>query len=323
MSLQVFFDNAIQELSRQKSASLGDRATYIGASDIGGCPRKVVFSKLYPVAHTTKTLMRFSRGHLAEEMLDKIFTAGGATYERQVEVSHHAEPFRAHLDFLFFGGTETSPLHVLEVKSVASFPDEPYPSWLDQLFFQMGLLREQYPQARITGSILAVDVNAGEYQEYAGFAPNDDVFQYLVSRGLYLLACLGDQEDPRPETGLLCGFCDYRDDCPAFACEQVSIPGDVEVLAQRYSELNEVKGTAEKELKTIKGEIVNFTGERFRGGTERLEIIVSSVGPSETVDGKLLQAQFPEVYRQVLKPKAGFTKLEVRQARTAKLRAAA
>lgn len=317
MSLQQFFDTAIQELNRSASLSLGDRSLYIGASDIGHCPRKVVLGKHQPKTHDTRTLLRFTRGHLAEDLLANIFTAGGARFEREAEVVHMTEPFRCHIDFLFGERRGRTPLHILEVKSVSGIPSEPYPTWIDQLYFQIGMMIETHPGRRITGSILSLDLNAGEYREFDGFDHRDGIFSILVDKGRHMAAALRGETEPRVETGVLCGFCDHRGDCPAFSCDPVPIPADVTQLAQRYIATNTTKGEAEKELKQIKEQIVAFTGERFRGQTDDFAILVSTIGPSETVDSKLLQTKYPDVFADVLKPKAGFTKLEVREVRKA------
>src|SRR3972149_11649582 len=132
-----------------------------------------------------------------------------------------------------------------------------------------------------------------------------------------MMTAMRVEAEPRMETGVLCGYCDHRHDCPAFSCDPVPIPDEIAQLAQRYIETNTTKGEAEKELKRIKEQIVRFTGERFRGQTDEFALIVATVGPSEMVDAKLLQAKHPAIYAEVLKPKAGFTKLEVREVRKA------
>lgn len=317
MSLQQFFDTAIQELNRSASLPLGDRTLYIGASDIGNCPRKVVLGKRQPKTHDTRTLLRFTRGHLAEDLLADIFIAGGARFEREAEVVHMTEPFRCHLDFLFGERRGQTPLHILEVKSVSGIPTEPYSGWIDQLYFQIGMMTEAHPERRITGSILSLDLNAGEYREFDGFANREDIYTLLLDKGRHMAAALRGETDPRAETGVLCGYCDHRGDCPSFSCDPVPIPADVAQLAQRYIETNTTKGEAENALKQIKEQIVAFTGNRFRGQTNEFAILVSTIGPSETVDSKLLQSKYPDVFADVLKPKAGFTKLEVREVRKA------
>jgi hypothetical protein len=44
---------------------------------------------------------------------------------------------KAHLDFMF---SRQNKIAVLETKSVSNIPDAPYPSWIEQIHFQMGLV---------------------------------------------------------------------------------------------------------------------------------------------------------------------------------------
>ena len=61
---------ALQQLaSQQTAATLGDRSTYLGASDIGACPRKTILGKLQPPEADLITLLRHRRGHMAEEIV--------------------------------------------------------------------------------------------------------------------------------------------------------------------------------------------------------------------------------------------------------------
>ena len=95
------------------------------------------------------------------------------------------------------------------------------------------------------------------------------------------------------------------------------------MLAQKYAELNVVKTRADKELKSIRQELVDYTGPRFKGHSERFDLAVSYVEPAMVVDGALLKGRFPEVYPQVLKPRAGYTRLEVKPLRQRELPPAA
>ena len=121
MDLIPFFETAIAALNKSKSAELGDRTQYIGSSDVGSCARKVYLQKQDPSEPDFSTMMRFSRGHVAEILLDNMFTAAGVKhlYDTQVEVVHPDHPLKAHIDFLFYADFDGKPqLHVIEVKSV-------------------------------------------------------------------------------------------------------------------------------------------------------------------------------------------------------------
>lgn len=317
MNLIPFFETAIVALNRNKTAELGDRTQYIGSSDVGSCARKVYLQKIDqdPTEHDFSTLMKFSRGHTAEILIDNIFEAAGVKnlYETQVEVIHPDHPLKAHIDFLFhtdFDGKKQ--LHVVEVKSVNGIPDEPYPSWIDQLNFQLGLLRLKYPKKKLGGSILTIDLNAGQMHQFNGFDYNATLFNYLCNRGLHILECLAGNEEPSTTTSFLCGYCSYRADCPALAMAEVELPPEIESMANRFVQLNDVRYEADRKMRDIREELLKFTGESFKGRSETVELNVSSVGPSMVVDSKLLKKQYPDVYPEVLKERAGYTKLECR-----------
>lgn len=317
-NLHPFFDMAVQELNRRQTATLGDRTTYIGASDIAGCARKVYLQKQNPIQPDTRTLLKFSRGHAAEWLLDKIFKAGGGVYDTQVELSHPSEPMKCHLDFLFYTDFDGNPeMHAIEVKSVSGIPDAPYPQWEDQLGFQLGMLRMQYPKGKISGSILAMDLNAGQVHQFNGYGYDEPTFNYLYCRGLHLLDVLNGKEKARTSPTHLCGYCQYRDDCPEMTLPKVLLPPEIEMIAQKYAELNSTKSHAEKEMKSIRKELLDYSGPIFKGRSDTVDLVVSSVASSMTVDSALLKKQYPDVYPNVLKERAGYTKLEVKSVKMA------
>ncbi len=311
MNLTTLFESAIPEANRRQTATLGDRGSYIGSSDVAGCARKACLQREYPKQPDVSTLLKFARGHAAEYMLDKFFQVGGVPYDTQVEVVHPKLPLKCHIDFLFY---EPEGLHVIEVKSVSGIPDAAYPQWEDQLHYQMGLLRLQYPKGSITGSVLAVDLNAGQVHQFNGYEFDGPTFNYLYCKGLHLLDVLNGEDEARPSPSMLCGYCSYRSDCPAMMLPKVVLPPEVEMLAGKYVELHSLKSQAEKELKSIRQELLVFTGlVSFKGRSDNYDLLVSSVASGVTVDGALLKQQYPDVYPMVIKERAGYTKLEVKQ----------
>lgn len=313
MNLTPFFETAVLALNRNKSKELGDRTRYIGSSDVSGCARKVYLQRKHPKTPSVSTLLKFSRGHIAETLIENIFVAGGVQqlFDTQVEVCHSSYPLKAHIDFLFYADLDGSPeLHIVEVKSVSGIPDEPYPQWLDQLSFQLGLLRMQYPVGKIGGSVLAIDLNAGEVHQFNGVEHDDATFNYLVCRALHLLDCLEEREEAHPSVSHMCGFCSYRADCPAMTLPKVQLPPEIEAMAGKFAKLNTTKRVAEREMKSIRQELVDFTGPAFKGRSDTVDLIVTSVDPGMVVDGDRLKQQHPDVYLGVLKERAGYIKLE-------------
>jgi hypothetical protein len=313
--LQAFLDLALNAKSKKDSRHLGNRSTYVGASDICGCPRKAVLSKKHPVEHDSPTLLKFARGHMAEELVDDIFRTGGLTPQREVEIRHPNHPdLLCHIDFLF--KSKTGRRHVMELKATDGIPDEPYRNWVDQLHFQMGLLALKYPDTEIGGSILAVDLNKGRYHEFNSYRPNDLIMELLVQKGLHIRSALHGMEEAKAESGILCGYCPYREGCPAFAGE-VAIPEEVLILAHQFLATNTVKKELDQTLSRLKADILAFTGTRFRGTADGLSVVSYEVGPSDTVDAKELKARFPDIYQQIKKARAGSERLEVKTVKAA------
>lgn len=320
MNLMPFFETAVAALNHNKSAELGDRSQYIGSSDVAGCARKVYLQKKQPITPSFSTMLKFSRGHAAEILIENIFNAAGVAhlYDTQVELEHPFYPLKAHVDFLFHADLDGTPEHhIIEVKSVSDIPDEPYPQWIDQLSFQLGLLHIKYPKEKLGGSILAIDLNAGKVHQFNGFSYNDAVFNYLSCRALYLLDCLDEKDEARPSASHTCSYCSYRTDCPAMTLPKVQLPPEIEALAGKYAELNGTKIRSEKEMKSIRQELMDFTGPAFKGCSDTVNLTVSSVASSQVVDAELLLQQYPDIYAEVLKERAGYTKLECKPVKTA------
>ena len=308
--IDEFLKKAIPAHQKQASAHLGDRTLYVGASDIAGCPRKAVLGKLSPAAYSLKQLLIFDRGHAAQAIFRDYFLAGGATFEEEVEIIHPDYDIKCHIDFLFRGKQR---LHVVEMKSTDGIPDEPYGSWVDQLHVQMGLLRLQAgPDMEIGGSILVVDLNKGLYREFNSHVPHPEVFAPLVERGKQILSALRGECDPHPSPSLLCGFCPYRQGCPAHSDQ--AIPAEVTRQVTTYERLDREKKQLEKQLEPLKGELLEYFGGSFHGVTEDgIAVATTTVAPSDSLDTKLVKKEYPAVYQACRKEKAGYTKLEIRQ----------
>ena len=76
--LAEILENGLRAYCDNKTKTeLGDRSEYIGASDIVGCPRRVVLDKLNPPKHSMETLVRFERGHLAEDIVANALQSAG------------------------------------------------------------------------------------------------------------------------------------------------------------------------------------------------------------------------------------------------------
>lgn len=301
MDIQTTLLTSLRKLSKQQTAdTLGNRSSYLGASDIGHCPRKVILEKLNPAEHDLASLLRFQRGHMAEDIIAMAFTAAGyANFERQVEVDLHCEgvPFQAHIDFVFTSNINKVK-SILEVKS-SNIPDAPYGSWESQLYVQMGGMQEKHRDFTIKGAILAIDLADGEVGLFSGYSPNDMIFHGLKHRAIsiwsdYQTMLEGKEVSLPTDPGPLCSFCHHLMTCPKFEAQEAPEMAElVDELAQMQREEKALKNKIKPFKSNLQG-IVEQIGpikvnnnilklkvqERKSLDTERLELFLSDHGHS-------------------------------------------
>jgi len=273
MDMQTTLLTSLRKLARQHTEdTLGDRRDYLGASDVGYCPRKVILEKIQPGEHDLATLLRFQRGHMAEDIIAMAFTAAGYNnFERQVEVVMEGDvPLKAHIDFVF-----TSTIHkiksILEIKSTGNIPEGPYSSWESQLYIQMGALANQYPDYTIRGAVLALDLADGEVGFFNGYVPQKTIFHGLMERAGsiwsdYQALLQGEERNLSTEVSPLCGFCSHLTTCPKFVAEEVpQLAGSVKSLQEMQAREKGIQ-TEIKHLKKQLLAVVEQKGPITSGG---------------------------------------------------------
>ncbi len=292
-------------LAKKRTVSeLGDRSSYVGASDVAGaCIRKAVLSKLNPVEHDLSTLIKFERGHLTETILTGCFDEFKKyKYVSQKEVCHpQNSKLKCHIDFMFHNKS-LSKIGVAECKSVSGIPDEAYDSWVSQVQFQMGLLKLNYPNSVIKGSIFTIDLNTGKTAEFDGYKPNDILFAMLLQRAGKIQACVetGETRNLPVSDSLLCGFCPYKTDCQLFSGDDDIISNDLKAAVEQYKKIQEKQKFLKKKLDAIKADILPFTGNDYHAKWDGNKISVSVVA-SKKADTKALKSEYPDIYSVISK----------------------
>jgi len=279
---------------------LGDRREYVGASDVGQCPRKAVLDKFSDEPQDLATLFRFARGHIAEKLVFQALEDQSDKLPRwryQKEVTHRTHPFKAHIDFLF----ETREvLGVLEVKTCDGIPPVPYDGWIQQLHFQMGLLKDRNPDKAVRGAVLAMDLNKGQVSLFNGYEYSSELYEGLLVKAKHIWDCMNDQSlSPRTEKSPLCAWCRYRPDCPAYdqGEEIPSLPLEDEL--QEYLGLKEnmkdLKEQIDKLAEMFKAGIANANpdGDSIRVGET---VMRRSVRTRTFIDGHRLQKDLPDIH---------------------------
>jgi len=288
-----------QGLVHTDFGDLGDRSTYVGASDVGGCPRKVVLSKLEEPHYDLATLIRFARGHLAEHLLIAAFKESPhlPKWSYQIEVVHRSEPFKAHVDFVF----ETRQvLADMEVKTVSKIPKEPYDSWIQQVHFQMGLLKDANPKKAIRGAVFAIDLNEGQTKIFDGFDYDSKLYEGLLQKASHIRECVQNPGiEAETEKGPLCAWCQYRPGCPAYDIYESTPEMPLEEELQQYLGFKEtrkdLKAEIDKLAVLLKAGIENGNpdGDRIRVGRN---LVRRSVRRTSGINGAALKKDHPEIH---------------------------
>ena len=285
--------------SEETLADLGDRGDYIGASDVTGCPRKVVLNKLISKKHDTKQIIVFQRGHIGEQIVKKPAIKAKDQKEiskliYQYEVSIMGGSIKAHPDFII--QKNDGSFVVVECKT-SDVVEQPRESWVLQNIFQMGLLLRKNPdyEGKISGEVIALDLKTGNYEEY-DVKFNPEIFDGLIKKAQYLLDCVNNPEiDPdtiETEVSALCGYCDHRQDCPAYLASKNELPDDLKIIIKEYSELDGISKDIEKRKNSLKETITSF-GD-FKTVFDGIKAQVSTAVRT-SIDTYALKSNYPEI----------------------------
>lgn len=294
---------------KKSNEELGDRSKYIGSSDIGNCPRKVYLSK-NKLKPTVNDLVKFTRGHAFEPIIAEVFQLAGYKYEPQKEIIHPKYDYvQAHIDY-FLHNKDMTKIRVVELKTVSTTPESAYPSWVDQVQYQLGTVKATYPNAEIKGSILVVNVVNGDIVEFNGMEPIDSVYENLLEKARLLMDAVKNDKEPEPEIGFHCAWCPFRKNCPAFTKNDIDLPEDIVEEIKAYAKLNEKRREIETKIKEKRVGLVNALGVGYKGSTSGYRISVSEI-KSDRLDTKSLKEDLPEVYQQY-KKESKYVKLDVR-----------
>jgi hypothetical protein len=165
----------------------------------------------------------------------------------------------------------------------------------------------------VTGSLFAIDLNKGQWTEFNNYTPNDLVFSVLVDKGRHIWNALAGREEPRTEPGFLCGHCPQRTGCPAHDVSALpELPDEVAQEAAQYLEFSQQIAALKVKTEILSSNLKEYAGEQSLKATAgNLLVKVSQVPASTSVDARKLQTAYPQVHLEVLKPRAGYARLEV------------
>ena len=277
---------------------LGDRSKYVGLSDIGKgaeCLRSAVAGKVFGSRHpkaddvlkwyqenefgkvveALRKQLILQRGHWFETGIETAFKANQAKFFTQLEIDAGFDgvPVLAHLDFVL---VSKGAVRVLELKSMAQFPDHLYTSYEVQLHGQLGFLYKYWDKPRfsirdgtgkysfpelakkefgiempasaedadIEGWVLALSMK--DAKAFGPYKPNSTMTRFCekTSKSIWDKADLVrnkklslDNVEFVKGFHPLCSFCEHVEGCPKFKIHELNDPVYDDIL----TELDELK----------------------------------------------------------------------------------
>ena len=298
----------------ENNARLGDRRSYLGASEVGACLRKVVAAKLTPEPFDTAAMGRMLAGRAMENevvQLVRLALNGSLrnTGRNQLELEHPDLPFRAHPDGRIVGEDGDG---ILEVKTASAalfrrYQAEGLPqAYLDQVQAQLGLSGLSWGLV-----VLVSRENLAEVETFH-LSFNPVSYGYLVDRARTAAEALrlNDLPPGEPEREG-CHGCPFAGECPEHQAQRKALSEgqlpDVTCL-ELECELEELAGL-ESDLEPIQARITELRdrlkGHLLEAGLSRVHLeggtVQLTASTRKSLDGKALQRDSPEVYQRYLR----------------------
>ncbi|GAB6060679.1 hypothetical protein [Desulfonatronum parangueonense] len=302
--------------------TLGNRTTYIGASDIGSCPRKAVLGKIIPKKPDLHSLLLMKRGHLAEQIVLEALADFDPTH--QAELSLYLQycptcnwydpyepslkldcprcsepldvlPLKAHLDILLPGQ------RILEIKT--SQLTEVPTAWELQLQTQMFLLSRTANRKFIDGAIVVLDLGKGTMIMRNNYRHSPENAYTLINRAITIwegVKAASQSETPESlpltcEPSPLCGFCSYLATCPAYAGPE--LPEQLQPLLIAYQSLTEQEKSIKAQKEAARDQLLRLLKPgKYQSGDLRVRLSERS---RTTTDLKQLELLLGELGQDI------------------------
>ncbi|MDX9798471.1 MAG: PD-(D/E)XK nuclease family protein [Bacteroidales bacterium] len=302
--------NLPKVLAEHTVNSLGDRSTYIGASDIGGCLRASYLGKKQKAEYDISQHIVFERGHLSEGIVAKMLE--GTPYKTQVEAvgkAYNDFPIKAHIDFVVDFGKEVV---IVEAKSTSNPIEQPYDSWVLQTQLQMDLLKKnkEFSNKAIRGYIIAIDVNSGWYKTFE-VEPNGTLLNIAMAKANALANALQTNKCPDGEVQLYCSRCPFKADCETISKgKDKQLPFDIKSVVGRLKELQ----ATEKEIKKCKETVKTFM-EATNTSVAKADTITVALkynsGDNYSIDTNKLRVEQPDIYARYRVPAKKYSYVQI------------
>jgi CRISPR-associated exonuclease Cas4 len=310
----------------EQNVHLGDRTQYIGASEIGSCLRRVVFSKLHPEPFDQASMGRMIAGKAMEnEVVQLVRLALNGrlrnTGRVQLDLQHPTLPFRAHPDGRIISGFDgLDGDGILEVKTASAstfkrFQNDGLPqNYLDQVQAQMGLsgltwamvvLVSRENLAEMTTFTIRFDP-----EHYARLEERAARAMSVLTSGVQTQNNIQNELPGEPDRGF-CHTCPYSENCAVFQAQREAgkrgeIPEvtrlQLECQLEELVSLEAITEPAQERITELRDQVKKAL---FNIGASKVLLengIIQIVESSRTsFNSKALQREAPDVYSRFQK----------------------
>lgn len=302
---------------------LGDRSTYIGASEVGRCARRVVHEKINGRGELSPDAAgRILRGRALENEVvqlmrlqaDELGWTVTNTGKNQVELRDGW--LRGHPDGYLNG-------RVFDVKTASGIVFKWYAknglptAYKEQVIANTGMHNRMNGTSVDMAHIVMVNIDTMEDLIFDIECP-DDLYEEILDRADTMAACIASNQlpegEPERSSATICKDCPIRKDCTAFTVAKAKkaahacLPFAVEVdLADKISAINAIYESSEYEdakrlidkAEAIKEEIKTLVKPYpVKSYEEQGVKITTSTSERTTVDSKKLKAEQPAIYEK-------------------------
>jgi hypothetical protein len=298
----AFLDGLNTACARRSEDDLGDRSTYIGASDLNSnCIRKTVLEKRNasnPKKIDFQQGIYYERGHLAEHILRKALIEENIPHYYQPELIHPTEPWIiAHLDFMFVG-PEYVLVNDMKTGPIPSGPDY----WVRQLYLQQGLAKMYFPGKKVVGSVTVIDLTQGEVKQFNGIQYDAREFTRSFRKAKFIKFVMENGgEDKYATQTPLCPWCNHMADCPKYLAGDIPEITDTETveMSRQYNDAKITNTESGKTYDKLRKKLLDIV-LGFGKISKRVKIDDFILEPKpfnrSSIDGKRLKAEEPEIY---------------------------
>jgi len=290
--LDFITKNLPSVLEKETQSTLGDRSTYIGASDIGGCPYKTVMAKKNPPKYSLQQQIIFQRGHIAEALVNKMLQ--GLNVEDQHEILGEIDKFqlKSHLDKLLKAKNRCV---IIEVKTVSAPVSEPYESWVLQVTQQMGMMLEEC-EHKVEAYVLAIDLNSGWIDTFK-IDFNEKIFEICSNKASHIVSALRGECEPEAIVQYYCSTCPFKMTCPKQGKFAEDLPSELAEDLEFIKAAKVMAKEAKKRENRVKAYMVNMGIDSLRDETTQ-SVITNKEMQTTRINTFMLKSKYPEIYNE-------------------------